>query len=87
MTDIYGLMVAARPYRCGVCGHEHSISTNHTGPCVSHCPGCSWRSGYDAQGRHYRADTDKLRPHTFCGGPDDVGERNPHAAHALQPAR
>jgi len=33
-----------RLYRCTVCGNQTTIGTNHTGPCMSHCKSCSWKS-------------------------------------------
>lgn len=67
MTAEYGLKVQYRPYKCDVCGDSHPLQTNHTGPCWPPCPNCSWRSGYDSEGTHYRADTGKQRPHYFDG--------------------
>lgn len=75
----YGLLVKYRPYRCDCCGTVHDIQTNHTGPTRSLCPNCSWRSGYDSAGNHYRADTQKNRPHVYAGQPATDEERNPYA--------
>lgn len=61
-------------YRCDVCDHEHSISTNHYGVCYPNCPNCSWRSGYDSEGNYYRADIGKNRPHYFVRETETKGE-------------
>ena len=61
------LKIEYRSYRCDVCNHVHKISTNHIGVCFPPCPNCSWRSGYDSKGNHYRADVGKMRPHYFVG--------------------
>lgn len=76
---VYGLLVRYRPYRCDCCGDVHDMQTNHTGPFSGHCPNCSWRYATDSQGRGYRADTQKARPHFYAGGPVAEAEHNPHA--------
>lgn len=80
----HGLMAAYRKYRCDVCGAINSTNTNHTSKCFSHCPSCSWRSGYDSDGCHYRADIGKLRPHYYVGdNPTGVGSQNPHSTYMV----
>ena len=74
---IFGLMNCPRLYRCDVCNDEHMISTNHTDGCWPPCPNCSWRSGYDSQGNHYRADIGKNRPQIFIGDAPKADEYNP----------
>ena len=74
---IFGLMSRFRSYRCDVCNDVHNISTNHTDVCWPPCPNCSWRSGYDSTGKHYRADIGKCRPHYFMGDPPKADEYNP----------
>lgn len=79
----YGLFVAWRPYRCDCCGALNEVSTNHTGPVRHSCPKCSWRMGRDSDGRLYRADIGKERPHYYAGQPPCDHERNPHARHKV----
>lgn len=63
----YGLKVAYRPYRCDCCNQINSIQTNHTATCYSICTNCCWRSAFDSDGNHYRADVGKQRPHYYAG--------------------
>lgn len=77
MADpVFGLKVAYRPYKCTACGHEDSVSTNHTDLCYSFCNNCSWTCGkYESlmfNGRHYSA-------FVYNGGPVTEEEKNPHA--------
>lgn len=80
---VYGLMAKWRPYKCDCCGNVRKISTNHTGPCWPTCPNCSWRSAYDSDGNHYRADTQKNRPQFYVGAAPTNDEINPHARKEL----
>lgn len=75
---IYGLKVRYRSYKCDCCGHGHDIQTNHTGALNIYCPNCSWKSAYDSKGNHYRADTQKARPHEYIGEVPRLDEYNPH---------
>lgn len=35
-----------RPYVCSVCGHKDKIQTNHEGPVLHYCKGCSWKPSF-----------------------------------------
>lgn len=35
-----------RPYVCTVCGHKDKIQTNHEGPVLHYCKGCSWKPSF-----------------------------------------
>lgn len=79
-APVFGLLARHRRYRCEVCGHEHDISTNHTGRCYPHCPGCSWRSNFVEPGHpHNFTALDKQRPAVYVGPPATPEEINPHA--------
>ena len=41
--------------------------TNHTDSYYPYCTNCSWRSGVDSNGNHYRADIHKYRPQFYIG--------------------
>lgn len=74
---IYGLMVRYRSYRCQVCGHIQNIQTNHTGVCMDHCMGCSWRSAYKQDEYNYIAGTH--RPFAYIGLTPLEEEHNVHS--------
>lgn len=74
---VYGLMVRYRDYKCLVCNHIQSISTNHTEKCYDHCKGCSWRSAYKAGEYHYL--TGEYRQFQYVGPAPTKAEHNPHS--------
>ena len=48
------MKVEYRPYVCSVCGHKEKISTNHEGPVLNYCKGCSWKRDFAGkENSHY----------------------------------
>lgn len=74
----YGLKVKPREYECTVCGHQQSISSNHTDVCFDRCGGCSWKSAYKEGVYHFAAGTN--RPFRYVGPPlTKEADYNPHS--------
>lgn len=69
----YGLRAEWRLYRCRGCGETSNISTNHTGPCYSHCKNCSWKGMIiDDKVCH-----PGMRPYDYVGPAEFNFRRNP----------
>ena len=52
-----------RPYVCSVCGHKDKIQTNHEGPVLHYCKGCSWKRDFAGkENSHYIS---QLGGHTY----------------------
>lgn len=79
MSPVYGLFVAPRQYECTVCGFKLTVSTNHTGTCLSHCRNCSWRGGVTPEGEVY---SPGYRVVKYVGPEVTAEEHNPHAHRA-----
>ena len=57
------MKVEYRPYVCSVCGHKDKISTNHEGPVLHYCKGCSWKR--DFAGKENSHNIPQLGDHTY----------------------
>lgn len=57
------MKVEYRPYVCSVCGHKDKISTNHEGPVLHFCKGCSWKR--DFAGPEHSHSIPQLGNHTY----------------------
>ena len=52
-----------RPYVCSVCGYKENIKTNHEGPVLNYCKGCSWKRDFAGpENSHY---IPQLGNHTY----------------------
>lgn len=54
MYIFIGMTHEYRPYVCTVCGHKDKIQTNHEGPVLHFCKGCSWKRDFAGkENSHY----------------------------------
>lgn len=72
----------ARPYKCTVCGHVESITTNHTGPVFHYCSKCSWAPSkgptYNVPGYHKNCRAFVYDPSVNEITQKDITSRHPH---------
>lgn len=57
------MKVEYRPYVCTVCGQHDSVQTNHEGPVLHICKGCSWKR--DFAGKEHSHSIPALGNHTY----------------------
>lgn len=47
------MKIEYRPYICNVCGYKDKIQTNHEGPVLHYCKGCSWKRDFAGKENSY----------------------------------